>query len=57
MTPTAGTRVPAGDTADIMLVVNGTTRVLPVEARVSLLDALGEYAGLTGTKKGCNQRG
>jgi len=41
--------------ADVVLVVNGTARVLPVEARVSLLDALREQAGLTGTKKGCNQ--
>jgi xanthine dehydrogenase YagT iron-sulfur-binding subunit len=47
--------VPAGDTVDLELVVNGTARVLPMEARVSLLDALREHAGLTGTKKGCNQ--
>jgi aerobic-type carbon monoxide dehydrogenase small subunit (CoxS/CutS family) len=28
---------------------------LRIEPRVSLLDALREYVGLTGTKKGCNQ--
>jgi xanthine dehydrogenase YagT iron-sulfur-binding subunit len=37
------------------LVVNGKERRLSVEARVSLLDALRDHLGLTGTKKGCNQ--
>ncbi len=54
-TRSGGTPVPAGDTIDIVLVVNGTARLMPVEARVSLLDALREHTGLTGTKKGCNQ--
>ncbi|HEY2383074.1 MAG TPA: 2Fe-2S iron-sulfur cluster-binding protein [Terriglobia bacterium] len=35
--------------------VNGTSRALEVEPRVSLLDALREYLNLTGTKKGCDQ--
>jgi xanthine dehydrogenase YagT iron-sulfur-binding subunit len=35
--------------------VNGTVRSIEVEPRVSLLDALREHLGLTGTKKGCNQ--
>jgi xanthine dehydrogenase YagT iron-sulfur-binding subunit len=35
--------------------VNGTTRPVELEARVSLLDALREHIGLTGTKKGCDQ--
>jgi xanthine dehydrogenase YagT iron-sulfur-binding subunit len=39
----------------ITLRVNGATRSLLIETRVSLLDALRESLGLTGTKKGCNQ--
>jgi xanthine dehydrogenase YagT iron-sulfur-binding subunit len=39
----------------IALRINGIERALEVEPRVSLLDALREYLGLTGTKKGCNQ--
>jgi xanthine dehydrogenase YagT iron-sulfur-binding subunit len=37
------------------LTLNGEPRALDVEARVSLLDALREHLGLTGTKKGCDQ--
>jgi xanthine dehydrogenase YagT iron-sulfur-binding subunit len=39
---------------DIVLDVNGTRYPLRVEPRVSLLDALRERLGLTGTKKGCD---
>ena len=39
----------------IELRVNGDIHRLEVEPRVSLLDALREYAGLCGTKKGCDQ--
>ena len=39
----------------ISLNVNGLKRVLVIEARVSLLDALRDYLGLPGTKKGCAQ--
>ena len=39
----------------ISLNVNGLKRVLVVEARVSLLDALRDHLGLSGTKKGCAQ--
>ena len=39
----------------ITLKVNGAVHTLQIEPRVSLLDALREYLGLTGTKKGCNQ--
>jgi xanthine dehydrogenase YagT iron-sulfur-binding subunit len=39
---------------EVELVVNGTRRRLPLEPRVSLLDALRERVGLTGTKKGCD---
>ncbi|RSM64536.1 (2Fe-2S)-binding protein [Actinoplanes sp. ATCC 53533] len=35
--------------------VNGAVQLLDVEPRVSLLDALREQVGLTGTKKGCDQ--
>jgi xanthine dehydrogenase YagT iron-sulfur-binding subunit len=44
--PEAGTAV---------LTVNGQARGLRIEPRVSLLDALREHAGLTGSKKGCDQ--
>jgi xanthine dehydrogenase YagT iron-sulfur-binding subunit len=35
--------------------VNDTTRELSVDPRVTLLDALRDVLGLTGTKKGCDQ--
>jgi xanthine dehydrogenase YagT iron-sulfur-binding subunit len=41
--------------ASISLNVNGLKRVLVIEARVSLLDALRDHLGLPGTKKGCAQ--
>jgi xanthine dehydrogenase YagT iron-sulfur-binding subunit len=37
------------------LKINGANYDLQIEPRVSLLDALREYIGLTGPKKGCNQ--
>jgi xanthine dehydrogenase YagT iron-sulfur-binding subunit len=39
----------------LALTVNGEPRDLDVEPRVSLLDALREGLGLTGSKKGCDQ--
>lgn len=39
----------------ITLNVNGVDRNLTVEPRVTLLDALRDRLGLTGTKKGCDQ--
>ncbi len=39
---------------DIVLEVNGAPRAVRVEPRVSLLDALRERLGLTGSKKGCD---
>jgi xanthine dehydrogenase YagT iron-sulfur-binding subunit len=42
-------------TLDIVLQVNGARLPLTVEPRTSLLDALREQAGLTGTKKGCDR--
>ncbi|HVQ18343.1 MAG TPA: 2Fe-2S iron-sulfur cluster-binding protein [Actinomycetes bacterium] len=40
---------------EVRMRVNGTTRPVELEPRVSLLDALREHMGLTGTKKGCDQ--
>jgi xanthine dehydrogenase YagT iron-sulfur-binding subunit len=39
---------------EVTLLVNGSPRRLRLEPRVTLLDALREYSGLTGTKKGCD---
>jgi xanthine dehydrogenase YagT iron-sulfur-binding subunit len=39
----------------VTLNVNGAQRTLTVEPRVTLLDALRDRLGLTGTKKGCDQ--
>ena len=41
--------------AEITLRINGAPRELVIEPRVSLLDALREHLGLTGSKKGCDQ--
>ena len=40
--------------ATVSLLVNGQPHALKLEARVTLLDALREHLGLTGTKKGCD---
>lgn len=40
---------------DLRLRVNGRQEVLSAQPQVSLLDALREDLGLTGTKKGCDQ--
>ncbi|HEY6775099.1 MAG TPA: (2Fe-2S)-binding protein [Thermoleophilaceae bacterium] len=37
------------------MIVNGESRVVDIEPRVSLLDALREHLDLTGSKKGCDQ--
>jgi xanthine dehydrogenase YagT iron-sulfur-binding subunit len=42
-------------TPDVALHINGRDYTLPLDPRVSLLDALREHLGLTGTKKGCDQ--
>jgi xanthine dehydrogenase YagT iron-sulfur-binding subunit len=39
----------------VRLTINGDTHELELEPRVSLLDALREHLGLTGSKKGCDQ--
>jgi aerobic-type carbon monoxide dehydrogenase small subunit (CoxS/CutS family) len=47
--------VAAGRSVEITLSVNGTSRRVVVEPRVTLLDALRDRLGLTGTKKGCDR--
>jgi xanthine dehydrogenase YagT iron-sulfur-binding subunit len=42
-------------TIRLNLEINGEAHALDVEPRVTLLDALRERLGLTGTKKGCDQ--
>ena len=44
-----------GESIEISLSVNGRPRRVVVEPRVTLLDALRERLGLTGTKKGCDR--
>jgi len=39
----------------VSIVVNGQARTLVVESRMTLLEALREELGLTGTKKGCDR--
>jgi xanthine dehydrogenase YagT iron-sulfur-binding subunit len=60
-TPGGASTAPPGQAAtalpeelDVILTVNGRERPLRIDARVSLLDALRERLGLTGTKKGCD---
>jgi xanthine dehydrogenase YagT iron-sulfur-binding subunit len=45
---------PGENLVDVTLVVNGKTEHLRVDPRVTLLDALRERLGLTGSKKGCD---
>jgi xanthine dehydrogenase YagT iron-sulfur-binding subunit len=49
----ATARGPGGE--PVALTVNGSTYPVELEPRVSLLDALRERLGLTGSKKGCDQ--
>jgi len=45
----------ADELMTVVLRVNGTTHSVPIEPRVSLLDALRDRLQLMGTKKGCDQ--
>ena len=45
---------PSGSIDTVKLRVNGRDLSLELEPRVTLLDALREYAGITGPKKGCD---
>jgi xanthine dehydrogenase YagT iron-sulfur-binding subunit len=51
----AAPAAPPAELRKVTLTVNGRTRTLDLDTRASLLDALRERIGLTGTKKGCNQ--
>jgi xanthine dehydrogenase YagT iron-sulfur-binding subunit len=44
----------ASTAIDVELLVNGRRSRLAIDPRVTLLDALREHLGLTGTKKGCD---
>jgi xanthine dehydrogenase YagT iron-sulfur-binding subunit len=48
--PTQDLALPVSVTLD----VNGETRSLRIDARTTVLDALREHVGLTGSKKGCD---
>src|SRR3954466_11021934 len=50
--PTVPTRL-GPEPVSLTLRVNGQAHALQVDPRVTLLDALREYLGLTGSKKGC----
>jgi xanthine dehydrogenase YagT iron-sulfur-binding subunit len=52
--PAPARAVPLGSAASVRLRVNGRDLSLELEPRVTLLDALREYAGITGPKKGCD---
>ncbi len=56
-TPQGATDGPADERAErgVRLVLNGQPRTLTLAPRVTLLDALRDHAGLTGTKKGCDR--
>ena len=41
--------------APVSMIVNGRVRTITVEPRTTLLDALRDELGLTGTKKGCDR--
>jgi xanthine dehydrogenase YagT iron-sulfur-binding subunit len=51
---TSSMSVGFAENIEVLLRVNGVDHRLILEARVTLLDALRERLGLTGTKKGCN---
>ena len=51
---TAPPEPPFAEPVPVSLRVNGQRRDLSLEPRVTLLDALRETLGLTGTKKGCD---
>jgi xanthine dehydrogenase YagT iron-sulfur-binding subunit len=52
--PPTARPAPSGATGSVTLRVNGRDLSLDLEPRVTLLDALREYAGITGPKKGCD---
>jgi xanthine dehydrogenase YagT iron-sulfur-binding subunit len=53
--PTASSRAESAATIPVTLRVNGKSHALRLEPQVTLLDALRERIGLTGSKKGCDR--
>ncbi|SMP57017.1 2Fe-2S iron-sulfur cluster-binding protein [Noviherbaspirillum suwonense] len=51
----AGTAAAAANAMPVVLRINGKEHRLTLEPRVTLLDALREVVGLTGSKKGCDR--
>lgn len=54
LSPPTTAATPTSSTLLVTLHVNGTEHTLQLDPRVTLLDALREYIGLTGSKKGCD---
>lgn len=55
LTPTVSLAENQQSAPQVTLKINEQTLRLALDPRTSLLDALREYAGLTGTKKGCDR--
>src|SRR5471032_282529 len=53
--PQASAPATAAPLTPVKLTINGHAYEMQLEARTTLLDALREYASLTGTKKGCDR--
>jgi xanthine dehydrogenase YagT iron-sulfur-binding subunit len=53
--PTSPTALDGHKSTALTLRVNGVDRALQIDPRATLLDALREYLGLFGTKKGCDR--
>ena len=53
--PAAASPAPPDTKTTVQLTVNGKTHTINVEDRTTLLDALRNQIGLTGTKKGCDR--
>src|SRR5690242_6874053 len=51
----AASRTKGAEPRAVRLVINGRPHDLSIEPRVTLLDALRDYVGMTGTKKGCDR--
>ena len=52
--PKANASTETGDAVNVTLRINGQNHRLSLDVRTTLLDALREHVGLTGTKKGCD---
>jgi xanthine dehydrogenase YagT iron-sulfur-binding subunit len=55
MTQPAATETPLLPTEHVDLTINGRPYALDLDPRTTLLDALREHLGLSGSKKGCDQ--